>query len=270
MKNNIKILPVFIMIVLAALLSNNGVCYVQAEAVSEGWDETQSLYYVKEDGKLVKANGVVKVSEEYLLFADGVLQETYTGLKKIKDDDTFDLYYIENGKAVINTWETVKEKSGSFKYYFGKNGKAYKAGSIAGMRTTKVKLISVNGKKYGFDENGHMAKGLWSTNSKLVYFNTKTGVYDSKKSKKYQKVVKTGKKSKSMAKTIKKTFGKPKKTKSTSSCNPFDIKSGEITTSALKNYKGYTYIYKNIVISVTKNTKTGVYYMDGASPIDLN
>ena len=216
-------------------------------------------------------NGIVKEGSDYLLYEDGVFQENFTGLKKIEDDDTFELYYVENGKAVLNSWKTVTDESGKFKYYFGKNGKAYKAESFEGMRSTKVVLKTVKGKKYGFDENGHMAKGLWSTETKLVYFNKKTGVYNKKTSKKYQKAVKRGKTSKKLLKNLKKVFGKPKKTKKTNSCNPFDLEDGEgITGKKLKSYKGYTLTYKNIVISLTKNTKTGVYHMDGAGPIDLD
>ncbi len=271
MKQKFRILSAFFMMLFLVVLSHNAVDCVQAAEVNEGWDETHSVYYVKENDKLVKADGVVKVEAEYLYFVNGVFQDTYTGLKKIKDEDTFEVYYIESGKAVLNTWKTVKEKKGNFKYYFGKNGKAYKAGSISGMRTTKVKIKAVNGTQYGFDENGHCVKGLWSTDKKLVYFNKKTGVYDKKKSKVYQKAVKTGKKSVNMPKNLKKTFGKPKKIKTVSSCNPFDIKQGTyITNSTLKRYKGYNYIYQNIVISVTKNKNTGVYHMDGAGPIDLN
>jgi hypothetical protein len=69
---------------------------------------------VKDDEKIVKANGIVKVDQDYLYFEKGVLQSAYTGLKKIKDDDTFELYYIENGKAAVNTWQTVEEKTGIF------------------------------------------------------------------------------------------------------------------------------------------------------------
>lgn len=272
MKLKMRYLHVFLIAAaFMVMLYCNVLSSVSAETVNEGWDEAGTTYYVKEDGELVKANGVVKVENDYLLFDKGVLQESFTGLKKIKDEDTFELYYIENGKALVSSWITVKEKKGSFKYYFGSNGKAYKADSISGMRTTKVKIKTVDGKKYGFDENGHNAVGLWSTGSKLAFFNKKTGVYDKKKSQKYQKLVKSGKTSAKMAKNIKKTFGKPKKIKTTASCNPFDIKAGgTITTSTLKRYIGYNYVYKNIVISMTKNKSTGVYHMDGAGPIDLD
>ncbi len=244
--------------------------YVNATELTEGYDST-GTYYVKEDGKTVKANGIVKVDADYLYFQDGILQADYSGIKKIEDDDAFELYYLENGKAVINSWKSVTEKKGDFNYYFGSNGKAYKAESISGMRSTKVCIKTVNGKKYGFDENGHQAKGLWSTDTKLVFFNKKSGVYDKKKSKKYQKVVKQGKQSASLAKNVKKAFGKPSKIKTTNSCNPFDLSPGaSLTNAKLKSYKGYNYYYKNIMISMTKNTSTGVYYMDGAGPIDLD
>ena len=244
---------------------------VNAEVVNEGWDETGTVYYVKKSGKLVKASGVVKAGEEYLYFEDGVVQSTFTALKTFKDEDDFEVYYIENGKALCNSWKTAADKKGEFKFYFGSDGKAYKAERFAGMKTTKVILKTVEGAKYGFDENGHCVTGLWATDNKLVFFNKKTGVYDAKASKKYQKAVKRKKTSKDMPKKLKKVFGKPTKIKSSNSCNPFDIKPGAYFDSAmLKNYRGYNYYYKNIMISMTKNKKTGVYYMDGAGPIDLN
>ena len=66
---------------------------VNATELTEGYNATDSLYYVKENGKVVKASGVVKVDQDYLYFEDGVLQADFSGLKKIKDDDSFELYY---------------------------------------------------------------------------------------------------------------------------------------------------------------------------------
>lgn len=271
MKREVKrrcpvLLAVFAMLLLVAACGR-----VSAEELKDGYDETGAVYYVVEDDARVKAEGIVKVGQEYLYFEKGVLQTEVNGLKQISDDESFELYYLEQGKAVLSTWKTVKEKKGSFRYYFGKDGRAYKADSFAGMRTTKVVVKKVAGVKYGFDENGHMAKGLWSTDSKLVYFHKKTGVYNAKASKKYQKAVKRGKKSVNIPKELKKTLGKPKKIKSTASCNPFDLDADStIDSDTLNRYKGYNYIYKNIVVSLTQNKKTGVYYVDGAGPIDLD
>ncbi len=271
MKHAIKGLrPVFVA-AFAVMLCMSAPAGASAEELKEGYDATGSVYYVKEDDELVKAEGVVKVGEEYLYFEKGVLQKDESGLKKISDDESFDLYYLEEGKAILRTWKTVKEKKGSFRYYFGKDGKAFKAESFAGMRTTKAVVKKVGGVKYGFDENGHLTRGLWSTDRKLVYFNKKTGVYDAKASKKYQKAVKRGKRSATIPKDLKKTLGKPKRIKKTASCNPFDLDASEtISTEKLNQYRGYNYIYKNIVVSLTKNEKTGVYYVDGAGPIDLD
>ena len=255
MKNRFKLMLTAGLLAVMFVFTGFAADYVQAETVSA-------------DTETVKRK-VVKEGTDYLYYENGAFKEDFTGLIKIDDEDTFELYYIENGKALTNSWKTVKDETGKFIYYFGKNAKAYKAESMEGMRTTKVEIKKVDGKKYGFDEDGHRVKGLWSTETKLVYFNKK-GIYDKKASKKYQKAVKTGRKAKNMPKKLKKLFGKPKKTTSTSSCNPFDLDPTKpITNNVLKNYRGYTYRYKNIVISVTKNKKTGVYYMDGAGPIDL-
>ncbi|MBR6221984.1 MAG: hypothetical protein IKQ71_00955 [Lachnospiraceae bacterium] len=195
----------------------------------------------------------------------------YTGLEKKENLDGFELYYLKNGKKIKNAWKTVEGKNGKFKYYFGKNGKAYKASSFAGMRTTKVVVKAIKGKKYGFDENGHNVKGLWSTDTRLVFFNKKNGVYDDAKSKEYQQCVKAGRLSETMPEEIETLFGKPLKVRSTASCNPFDLKEDEeLSEDIVKRYKGYNYYYDNFVISLTHNTESGIYHMDGAIPNDVN
>ena len=195
----------------------------------------------------------------------------YTGLMKNESLDGFELYYLKKGAKVKNAWKTIEGKNGKFKYYFGKNGKAYKADSLPGMRTTKVVVKTINGKKYGFDENGHNVKGLWATDTKLVFFNEKSGIYDDAKSKTYQQAVKADTLSETMPADIESIFGKAEKIKTTASCNPFDLKEGEeLSESIIKRYKGYNYFFKNFMISITHNTESGVYHMDGAIPLDVN
>lgn len=46
-----------------------------------------------------------------------------TQLKKVKGN----YYAYENGKKVCSKWRTIKSGKTSYRYYFGKNGAAYKA-----------------------------------------------------------------------------------------------------------------------------------------------
>ena len=89
-----------------------------------------------------------------------------------------------------------------------------------------------------------------------AYFFKKNGAWNVKKTKSLRKLTKYGKKNKNLLKNVKKLLGKPKKTRIGNSCNHFDNDSRAI-------YKDYTLRYQNVEIQLTKNTRTGVYYMNG-------
>ena len=109
-----------------------------------------------------------------------------TGLKKEKGK----YYYYSKGKKVKNTWKNVKvkntktKKTVTYRYYFGKNGAAYQGGKQWGEPYLTVKTIK--GKKYGFDQYGHMVKGDYVSKSSFYCFNSKTGVYDAKRTQKFR------------------------------------------------------------------------------------
>ncbi len=78
-----------------------------------------------------------------------------------RDDDLF--YVNEDGAMVRNEWRLLEDDSddeaytnGTCWYYFDSSGKAVKNTS------GKVKLTTINGKRYIFDENGRMLYG-WVT-----------------------------------------------------------------------------------------------------------
>lgn len=107
-------------------------------------------------------------------------------------------YYYKKGKMVKNAWKTVKTtvngKTVKYRYYFGKNGKAYRATTSYNC-TYNVVIKKVNGKKYGFDTKGRLAAGVYADEEKtaenLYYFNAK-GVYNAKKTKALNAVAKEG------------------------------------------------------------------------------
>lgn len=140
-----------------------------------------------------------------------------SGLKK----ENGNYYYYQSGKKIKNTWKTVKvRKNGktvSYRYYFGKNGAAYKGTKTLGELDLAFKKI--NGKYYGFNASAQMLKGTYvkrsSTGRAQFYvFNSKTGVYDSAKTKK----LRTASKYEKNAAALRKLLGKPAKTVKLDSC----------------------------------------------------
>lgn len=236
-----------------------------AAPATAGW--YNGKYYIDDEGDIVLANGVWMDGDTYYYFKKGVVQDV-TGLQKVKESGETERYYLKSGRVVTNRFKTLKDGTKKYRFYFGKDGKAYRAEGNSYMSTTQVKLFKINGKKYGFDENAHMAKGLWSTKeNKLCYFED-SGVLNLTKSKVYRKAAKVGRKSKTLPKQLKKVFKKPKKTQKSDSCNPFDVKNAEnLSSKQMKKYVGYVWTYDHISMSMTKNKSTGVYYMEGAGPI---
>ncbi len=144
----------------------------------------------------------------------------------IKTEST-GIYLYQNGEKVTTAtgWITA----GSYTYYFGASGKAYQAiaaevtvGSKDTTTTKNVVVKTISGKKYGFDQQGHMVKGIYASHKsvyargKLYYFNKKTGVVDAKKTKALQKASKMNKNFSSLKKLMGKV--KKKKTLKGSSC----------------------------------------------------
>lgn len=174
--------------------------------------------------------------------------DTKTGLVKEKGKY---YYYVLNEEGqpekVTNKWKTIKitknGKTSTYKYYFGKDGAAY-AGSVKiGVKTPAVKKVGT--KYYGFDVYARMLKGTYVINDKFYVLNSKTGVYDSTKSKKLRKAYSNTQN----ASQLKKLLGKPEKTKSASSC------------LGLKDYMIY---YPNFVLYTTKMQK-GVEVITGVT-----
>lgn len=137
-------------------------------------------------------------------------------------------YYYENGVKVKNTWKTVKKKvSGktvSYRYYFGKNGRAYAAPDLSKSdRYKKNVLVKKIGKYYyGFDRNGRMVTSGYYNNPQkydrngdtYTYYFDKNGRYNSKKSLAIRKAGKYM----TNAAAIRKILGTPKKTSKLDSC----------------------------------------------------
>lgn len=110
-------------------------------------------------------------------------------------------YYYYNGKKQTNCWKKI----GNDRYYFGKNGAAYMAEKISGVKYNIV-VKKIDGQYYGFNNAGHRVQGLNLTmEGKLYCFSGKNGAYIPTTTAKYRKAAKTG----VNASTMKKLLGKP-------------------------------------------------------------
>lgn len=135
-----------------------------------------------------------------------------SGLKKERGK----YYYYSNGRKIRNQWKTIKVKikgkTYPYRYYFGKDGAAYKGTKRYGVEVPAVKKI--NGKYYGFSSKSRMVKGTYVINGKFYIFNKKTGVYEAAGSKKVRSAAKYQKDSAALRKYLR----KPKKTFNADSC----------------------------------------------------
>lgn len=227
-------------------------------AVKNGWNAKKTAkrtaYYNK--GKKIK--GLWKIGSDYYYFnSKGKLQKNKW--KSLKGTYT----KIKNAKK--GTTKKVKA-AGTFKFYFDKNGKAYRAGNQG---TTQIKVKTIKSKKYGFDELGHMATGIRATMAGKAYFFDNKGVCDKEKTAELQKITKNNYRSAALMDEILTAFGQPKSIENTDACDYFDLPAGmELDDPNMPTYTGYILKYDQFEITMTKNEDNGIYCMQGAFPLD--
>lgn len=130
-----------------------------ASSFAMGWvsDGGDNWMYVEKDG--VYATDTIKSSgsDKYYLDQYGNMVRDYL----LEDYNDTIYYFDDSGKMVTNTWVAVEPMQiynqmdnppTIYLYYFGHNGKAYKAND------TIVKKV-IDGKKYLFNSNGQMLSG---------------------------------------------------------------------------------------------------------------
>lgn len=136
--------------------------------------------------------------------------------KVVRDKKTQKIYPADSkGKRIklTNCWARLKSNT-SVRYYFGKDGAAYAAKKISGVKYNFI-TKKIGSYYYGFNTSGRMIKGTYcSVYGKLYYFSTKTGRYDKNTTKKYRAAVGYRKN----AATARKYFGRPGKTAKSSTC----------------------------------------------------
>ena len=229
MKRLKKVMLLVLCVVMMALPA-----VMTSAAVTNGWD-AQKIHYYK-NGKAV------------------------TGLQKIGS-----YYYWFNSKGVVqkNVFKPFKQNNVSYTFYFGSDGRAYKAAPDEFYEAFVVKKI--NGKYYAFDSKSHRITGLWADNDgKVYYFNNGNAVLNDKVTNKLRALATYNKKSKTLLTDVKQQFGNPLNTRvSKNSCNAFD-------GYAAKYYEDYVLIYAHVEVQFTKNTKTGEYCMSGVFPREIS
>ena len=191
-----------------------------------GWDENKTHYY--KNGKPV--TGLKKISGKYYFFRD-------------------------NGAVLKNRKKTVAVGSKKYMFYFGKTGAAYKA--VANKYAVECKTYKPGSYTYGFDTKSHIVTGAWVSSAGKAWIFRSNGRVNLTKTRKLRRQTRYGRKSKSLLKNVRRILGKPKRTVITkNSCNFFD-------NDPYARYWDYTLRYKNVQVEMTKNTRTGVYYMNG-------
>ena len=156
---------------LVAVLSAAALLAIGASMTSfaaQGWTEEDGTWvYVDNDGYRVTDTWKKSGNFWYYLDEDGYMATS----KLIENGDANDnTYYVdETGRMVANKWVELEnenyydgvddDESETVWYYFQNSGKAYKTNGATSWKT-------INGKKYAFDENGHMLWGWVDGDSK--------------------------------------------------------------------------------------------------------
>lgn len=154
---------------LVATLSTAALLALGFSAVSmaAGWDNSTGAWrYLNNDGTEVTDEWKSANGNWFYLDSDGVMATD----KLIEDDSAANgktkYYYVDQyGAMVKNTWKAVAMDDDDnsdldaeyWWYYFGNDGKAYT--TERGKDLTKNQIKTINGLKYGFDDEGHMLYG---------------------------------------------------------------------------------------------------------------
>ncbi len=143
MRNNRRYIAVFLFTMLSVAMMSI-VCFGEENSSADGSPNNVNGVAAQYDEVVPPNDDVVPPKPE-----EEPEAEVLNGLRKI-DNDYF--FYV-NGKTIKEQWKKIEGK----KYYFGKNGKAYK-----GLKTVK-------NKKFYFSQSGEMMVGAVKI-GKHVYF----------------------------------------------------------------------------------------------------
>ena len=137
---------------------------VSAVSMAAGWDNSTGEWrYLNNDGTEVTDTWKSANGNWFYLGSDGVMATNQ--LIEDNNNSTTRYYYVDQyGAMVKNTWKAVARDDGDddiqaeyWWYYFGSDGKAYTTKNEGNLTVSKIKTI--DGKKYAFDDEGHMLYG---------------------------------------------------------------------------------------------------------------
>ena len=159
---------------LVAVLSAASLLAIGASMTSfaKGWTEENGEWvYLDSDGERVTQEWKKSGSNYYWLDENGVMATS-----QIVDDDDNTYYVNEAGVRAKNQWISVEneddadvngEEVDTLWYYFGDNGKAYKADSNELKKKTCPD--ATGSRTYFFDSDGHMVSG-WVDYENATYY----------------------------------------------------------------------------------------------------
>ena len=149
---------------LVAVLSAAALLAIGASMTSmaaQGWQqEGDDWYYYDNNGDAVTDDWKKSGNNWYYLGDEGYMMKNFL----LEDGDN--VYYLDgNGVMVTNAWVAVAPSDDDYEddapdhywYYFQSNGRAVKA-------SDGIKKRDINGKTYGFDEDGKMLYGFVDEN----------------------------------------------------------------------------------------------------------
>ncbi len=116
-------------------------------------------------------------------------------------------YFYVAGKKIKNKWRTIVEGTTEYRYYFDKTGTAVTGRKSGGIVTPKV--YKIKGKSYGFDNKGHMVKGLYVIDGEFYLFGSADGAYKPAVTKKLRAAAKEGQRSSRLVSLLKAQVGNP-------------------------------------------------------------
>lgn len=168
-----------------------------------------AYYAFDSTGKMLKGKTYL-ISGVYRTFSS---TGQMTGLMK----EGSNYYYYKGSKKVTNSFVNVKFKNSSGKtytnrYYFGKNGAAYK-GKKDSMGTVIPAVKKIGSYYYGFDASARMITGTYVVNEKFYVFASNGRLNKTTTNK-----LRTASRYQANAATLRSLLGKPQKTVTSDSC----------------------------------------------------
>ena len=146
---------------LVAALSATALLAIGASMTSfaaRGWqEENGQWFYYDNNDDYVYSEWKKSGNNWFWLGDDGAMVTD-----SLIEDGNYVYYVNANGAMVTNSWVAVEPGDDDYEddapdhywYYFGANGKAYKAGDSG------LAIKTINGKKYGFDSDSKMVYGF--------------------------------------------------------------------------------------------------------------